>query len=441
MVKPIVALVGRPNVGKSTLFNRLIGRRTAIVDDMPGVTRDRLYGDVEWDGKEFTLIDTGGLFLDDPDFSEHVEEQVRTAISEAVLVVFVVDARVGPTVEDDRIAQELLKSKRKTIVAVNKVDDFRDAYTYEFYNLGLGDPVPISSLHGLNIDELLDRIVELLPENEIRMKDETGEVRVALVGRPNVGKSTLSNALLQEERMIVSDVAGTTRDAIDICLERDGRRYILVDTAGIRKRSRVEKGVEYYGVKRALRSIDRADVVLLIIDAETGIVEQDKKIAGYIEESGKGVIIVINKWDSAMKIIDNRRDFEVYVRTQLDFISYAPLRFVSALTGEGVDHILKDVDAVCSEQNKRLTTSNLNSWLNEVVYLNPPSGVGKQGVKFYYATQVGTKPPVIACFVNNPNMVHFSYKRYLERQLRQAYGFEGTPVRLVFRARRRSSSK
>lgn len=439
MSKPIVALVGRPNVGKSTLFNRLVGRRTAIVDDLPGVTRDRLYGDVEWDGREFTLIDTGGLFLDDPDFGEHVEEQVRRAIAEADLVVFVVDARVGPAVEDDRVAQELLKSKRKTIVAVNKVDNFRDAHFYEFYKLGLGDPVPISSLHGLNIDELLERIVELLPEGGVREVAEG--VRVALVGRPNVGKSTLSNTLLQEERMIVSDVAGTTRDAIDTCLERDGRRYILVDTAGIRKRGRVERGVEYYGVMRALRSIDRADVVLLIIDAGSGIVEQDKKIAGYIEESGKGVIIVINKWDLATKITNKRRDFEAYVRTQLDFISYAPLRFVSALTGSGVDHLLEDVDLVCLEQNKRISTGNLNSWLNEVVYLNPPPGAGRQGVKFYYATQVATKPPVIACFVNNPDMVHFSYKRYLERQLRQAYGFEGTPVRLVFRARRRSPAK
>lgn len=439
MGKPVVALVGRPNVGKSTLFNRLIGKRTAIVADQPGVTRDRLYGDVEWDNREFTLIDTGGLFLDDLEFRRHVEEQVGKAVAEADVVVFVVDARIGPAVEDERIAQELLKGKRKTIVAVNKVDNFQNPYSYEFYRLGLGEPVPISSLHGLNIDELLDRIVELLPEGR---EEEEGEgLRVALVGRPNVGKSTLINTLLREERMIVSDVAGTTRDATDICFERNGRRYILVDTAGIRKRSRVERGVEYYGVVRALRSIDRADVVLLVLDAGSGIVEQDKKIAGYIEESGKGVIIVINKWDLKAKIKAKRQDFENYVRAELDFISYAPLHFASALTGKGVGQIIRDVDAVHLQRDKRISTGSLNSWLNETVYLNPPAGSGKHGLRFYYATQVGTKPPVIAFFVNKPDMVHFSYKRYLERQLRQAYGFEGTPVRLVFRARRRSPAK
>lgn len=439
MGKPIVALVGRPNVGKSTLFNRLTGRRTAIVDDQPGVTRDRLYGDVEWDNRKFTLIDTGGLFLEDPEFRRDVEKQVGKALAEADVVVFMVDARVGPLVEDERIAQELLKAKSRTIVAANKVDNFREQDFYEFYRLGLGEPVPISGLHGLNIDELLDRIVELLPEGREEEKEEG--VRVAIVGRPNVGKSTLVNALLRDERMIVSDIAGTTRDAIDTSFERDGRRYILIDTAGIRKRSRLKRGIEYYGVVRALRSVDRADVVLLVLDTGAGVVEQDKKIAGYVEESGKGVIIVINKWDLHANMNVFRRDFEAYVRAELDFIDYAPVHFVSAQTGQGVDKIMEKVDAVQKERSRWITTGNLNSWLQEAVYLNPPPGSGKQGLKFYYATQVGSRPPVIAFFVNNPELVRSSYKRYLERQLRQAYGFEGTPVRLVFRARKRSPEK
>lgn len=440
MRKPVVALVGRPNVGKSTLFNRLSGGRSAIVADRPGVTRDRLYRDVEWDGHTFTLIDTGGLFLQDADFSEHIEEQVTAAIQEADVIVFVVDAQVGLTIEDHQAAQVLLKSKKNTIIAANKVDDFKKQDIYEFYKLGLGDPVPISSLHGLNIDELLDRITVLLPES-IPEDDDDQSVRVAVVGRPNVGKSSLINALLSEKRVIVSDIPGTTRDAIDTKFLVDDRSYILIDTAGIRKRSRVSRGIEYYGVRRALRAVDRADVVLLVLDATEGIVEQDKKIAGYIEETGKGVIIIINKWDLTADIKNRRRLFENLTRRELGFISYAPLHFVSALTGEGLERILPQVDFVHSEQSKMISTGNLNSWLSETVFLNPPSAAQKGGLKFYYATQVSVKPPVFVFFVNNPKLVHFSYKRYLERQLREAYGFEGTPVRLIFRGRSSSPVK
>lgn len=439
MSRPVVALVGRPNVGKSTLFNRLSGGRSAIVADRPGVTRDRLYRDVDWDNHTFTLIDTGGLFLDDPDFRDHIKEQVTTAIQEADVVVFVVDAQVGLTVDDHQVAQVLLKSNKNTVIAANKVDDFKNLDIYEFYKLGLGDPVPISSLHGLNIDELLDRIIVLLPKTPLRV-DEEG-VRVAVVGRPNVGKSSLINSLLSENRVIVSDIPGTTRDAIDTKLLIDGRSYILIDTAGIRRRSRVSRGIEYYGVRRALRAIDRADVVLLVLDATEGIVEQDKKIAGYIEETGKGVIIIINKWDLTADIKNRRRVFENLTQSELSFLMFAPLHFVSALTGEGLEGILLRVDFVHREQNKMISTGNLNSWLSEAVFLNPPSAAQKGGLKFYYVTQVAAKPPVFVFFVNNPKMVHFSYKRYLERQLREAYGYEGTPVRLVFRGRSRSPIK
>jgi GTP-binding protein len=439
MSKPLVALVGRPNVGKSTLFNRLSGGRSAIVDDRPGVTRDRLYRDVDWDNHMFTLVDTGGLFLDDPDFSGHIKEQVSVAIQEADVIVFVVDAQSGLAPEDDQVAQLLLKSNKHTVIAANKVEDFKKMDIYDFYRVGLGEPVPISALHGLNIDQLLDRIIELLPGTSAPA-DEDG-VRVAVTGRPNVGKSSLINALLSEKRVIVSDLPGTTRDAVDTKFQKGDQCYILIDTAGIRRRSRVSRGVEYYGVRRALRAIDRADVALLVLDSAEGIVEQDKKIAGYIEETGKGVIIIINKWDLTADIKNRRRVFEKMVRTELSFLSYAPLHYVSALTGEGLEGILPTVDFVHGEQKKMIGTGNLNSWLSEAVFLNPPPAMSKGGLKFYYATQVAVKPPAFVFFVNNPKLVHFSYKRYLERQLREAYGYEGTPVRLIFRGRKRSPEK
>lgn len=439
MSKPVVALVGRPNVGKSTLFNRLSGGRSAIVDDRPGVTRDRLYREVEWDKRIFTLIDTGGLFPDDPAFKEHIQEQVSVAVEEADVVVFVVDAQVGLTVEDEQVAQGLLKSNKNIIIAANKVDNFKNPDIYDFYKFGLGDPVAISSLHGLNIDELLDRIVALLPEIPAREDDQS--IRIAVAGRPNVGKSSLINALLSEKRVIVSDIPGTTRDAIDTAFVKDGRSYVLIDTAGIRRRSRIARGVEYYGVRRAFGAIDRADVIILVLDATEGIVEQDKKIAGYIEESGKGVIILINKWDLAVNVKNRRQVFEKSTRTELSFLMFAPLLFVSALTGEGLEKILAEVDFVNNEQNKKISTGNLNSWLSEVTYLNPPTAAQKGGLRFYYATQVAVKPPAFVFFVNNPKLVHFSYKRYLERQLREAYGFEGTPIRLIFRGRKGPTAK
>lgn len=433
MAKPVVAIVGRPNVGKSTLFNRLTGGRTAIVADVAGVTRDRLYRDVEWDRAVFSLIDTGGLFMDSEDFAAHVHEQVDKAIGEADLVLFVVDGRVGPTNDDVEIAQLLQKAKKKTVLAVNMVDNYKDSHVaYSFLELGLGDPVPVSAAHGLNIDGLLDRIIELLPADTADQQED--EIRVAVAGRPNVGKSSLVNALLNEKRLIVSDVPGTTRDAIDTVLIRDDQRYVLVDTSGIRKRSHVTDGVEYYSVLRSLRAIDRADIALLVLDAEQGVVEQDKKIGGYIQDAGKGLIIVVNKWD-LVREKDARNKFERHVRTELDFLKYAAVHYVSALEGRGFVKILDLVDNVNQQQSKRVSTGNLNSWLNETIYLNPPPSVKGHDVKIYYVVQVSIKPPAFVFFVNKPELLHFSYKRYLERRLRETYGFEGTPLRLIFRLR------
>lgn len=434
MGKPVVAIIGRPNVGKSTLFNRLIGKRKAVVADVPGVTRDRIYNDVEWNGRFFTLVDTGGLFLEDSEFCREVQEQVSKAVSEADVVILIVDGQVGPVPEDEEIARMLLKMHKKTIPVVNKVDDFRNRQViYEFMGLGLGEPLPLSAIHGLNIDELLDRVVSLLPDDSCG--EEEDGIHIAVVGRPNVGKSSLVNALLKEKRLIVSDIPGTTRDAVDTVLKRDGKGYVLVDTSGIRRKSRVFEDLEYYSVLRSLRAVDRADIVLFVLDATQGVVEQDTKIGGYIAEAGKGLIIIINKWDLIRKDVHPREAYDQVIRERLDFLGFAPLLYVSALTGHGIDRILPLVDRVYGEQTKRISTGNLNSWLSEVVYLNPPPTVKGEDVKFYYALQAGEKPPLFVFFVNSPEKVHFSYKRYLENQLRKAYGFEGTPIRLVFRPR------
>ncbi|MGD0153382.1 MAG: ribosome biogenesis GTPase Der [Thermacetogeniaceae bacterium] len=433
MAKPVVAIVGRPNVGKSTLFNRLTGGRTAIVADVAGVTRDRLYRDVEWDRAVFSLIDTGGLFMEEVDFAAHVHEQVDKAIAEADLVLLVVDGRVGPTTEDRGIAQMLQRARKKTVLAVNMVDNYKDSHVaYDFLKLGLGDPVPVSAVHGLNIDGLLDQVVSLLP-TDTAMEPEEG-VRVAVAGRPNVGKSSLVNALLKEKRLIVSDIPGTTRDAIDTVLARGDHKYVLVDTSGIRKRSHVTDGIEYYSVLRSLKAIDRADISLLVLDADQGVVEQDKKIGGYIQDAGKGIIILVNKWD-LVRETDARNKFERHVRTELNFLSYAPIHYVSALENKGVVKVLDLIDRVDEQQNRRVSTGNLNSWLSETVYLNPPPSIKGQDVKIYYVVQVSVKPPTFVFFVNKPELLHFSYKRYLDRRLRDAYGFEGTPLRLIFRLR------
>lgn len=318
---------------------------------------------------------------------------------------------------------------------MNKIDNFNyQHYVYDFLNLGLGDPIPFSALHGLNIDELLDKIVSLLPQKNV--EDERNGVRIAVVGRPNVGKSSLVNKLLREERVIVSEVPGTTRDAIDTHFRRDDKNYIFVDTCGIRKRSKVDSNIEYYSVMRSLKAIDRADVVLFVLDATQGVVEQDKKIGGYIEEAGKGLIIIVNKWDLIDKNSSTTKEYDLLIREGLDFLNFAPILYVSALTGQRVNQVLDQIDVVAGEQVKRISTGNLNNWLNEAVFLNPPPAVKGREIKIFYAVQTGVKPPVFKFFVNHPELIHFSYKRYLEHQLRSTYGFEGTPLRLVFRARR-----
>ncbi|PRR74679.1 ribosome biogenesis GTPase Der [Neomoorella humiferrea] len=433
MPKPVVAIVGRPNVGKSTLFNRITGSRIAIVEDTPGVTRDRLYHDADWRGCSFTLVDTGGIAVgnDDP-LIVQVRRQAEAAVAEADVILFVVDARNGLTADDEEVANLLRRSGRPVILVANKVEDFRDPTpVHEFYRLGLGDPVPISAIHGLNIGDLLDRIVELLPRfHEV---DDGEALRVAVVGRPNVGKSSIVNRLLGEERVIVSDLPGTTRDAIDTYIRRDEKEYVLIDTAGMRRKSRIVNATEHYSVLRTLKAVERSDVVLLILDGTEGVTEQDKKIAGYGHELGKASIIVVNKWDLVPKDDKTVVRYEEIIRRELSFMTYAPILFISALTGQRVARILPTVDAVGAAAARRVATSTLNDVVREAIMLTPPPAVKGQAVKIYYATQVKVKPPTFVFFCNRPDDVHFSYQRYLENQLRQAFGFEGTPLRLLFR--------
>lgn len=433
MPKPVVAIVGRPNVGKSTLFNRITGARVAIVEDTPGVTRDRLYHDADWRGRQFTLVDTGGIAArsDDP-LVVQVRRQAETALEEADVILFVVDARTGLTADDDEVAELLRRSGRPVILVANKVEDFSDpTLIHEFYRLGLGDPLPISAIHGLNIGDLLDRIVDLLPESAA--EEDGMALKVAVVGRPNVGKSSIVNRLLGEERVIVSELPGTTRDAIDTYIRQGEREYILIDTAGMRRKSRIADPTEHYSVLRALKAVERADVVLVVLDGTEGVTEQDKKIAGYGHEQGKASIIIVNKWDLVPKDDKTMARYEEMIREELSFMSYAPILFISALTGQRVGRILPAIDAVGAEASRHVATSTLNSIVQDAVMLTPPPAVKGQAVKIFYATQVKVNPPTFIFFCNRPEDVHFSYQRYLENQLRQAFGFEGTPLRLLFR--------
>jgi GTP-binding protein len=434
--KPLVAIVGRPNVGKSTLFNRITGGRVAIVEDTPGVTRDRLYREAEWSGRQFTLVDTGGIaaWPDDPLVAQ-VRRQAELALADADVILFIVDTRAGLTADDEEVAALLRRSDRPVILVANKVENFHDpTLTYEFFRLGLGKPLPISAMHGLNIGDLLDRVIELLPATEAEAEETA--LKVAVVGRPNVGKSSIVNRLLGEERVIVSDLPGTTRDAIDTYIRREDHDYILIDTAGMRRKSRVAAPTEHYSVLRALKAVERADVVLIVLDGPEGVTEQDKKIAGYGHEQGKASIIIVNKWDLVPKDEKTMAGYEETVRQELGFMAYAPILFISALTGQRVARILPVVDAVGEESSRRIATGTLNTIIREAVALTPPPAVKGQAVKIYYATQVRVKPPTFALFCNRPEEVHFSYQRYLENQLRQAFGFTGTPLRLLFRSRK-----
>lgn len=436
MAKPVVAIVGRPNVGKSTLFNRLVGSRKAIVEDIPGVTRDRLYDSTDWAGREFVIIDTGGIRLGEGEvFIREIKQQAELAVDEADVIIFVVDAKEGINPEDEQVADMLRKSKKPVVVAANKVENFdRQLEYYEFYQLGLGEPIPVSAMHGRNINELLDAVVDKFAPPSA-YADEEDAIKIAIVGRPNVGKSSLVNALLGEERVIVSDVPGTTRDAIDTPFEYGGHRYILIDTAGIRKKSRITEATEKYSVIRSLKSIERADVVLFLLDATEGVSEQDQRIAGYVHEQGKANIIVVNKWDLVEKDGQTMNRFDQDIRSDLKFLAYCPILYVSALTRKRIFKIMELVDFVIDQHHRRIQTAELNQVINEAMLLNPLPGGGGKKIKIYYSTQVQTAPPTFVFFANHPEKVHFSYLRYLENVLRKNFGFEGSPIRLMLRKR------
>ncbi len=441
MAKPIVAIVGRPNVGKSTLFNRLVGERRAIVEDMPGTTRDRVYGTTDWGGIEFTIIDTGGLQDDQEiqteshnEIARNTRNQAQAAIDEADAIVFIVDGKHGLTAGDHEVAEMLRRAHKPTILAANKAESSeRRDNVFEFYELGLGDPIAISAYHGTGTGDLLDKIVEALPEAEA--EEELEGPRIAIVGRPNVGKSRLLNALLGQERSIVSDVPGTTRDSIDTQVTWAGQPVTLIDTAGIRRRGRVEQGIEQFSVIRSMRAIDRSDVVLLVIDATEDFTAQDLHIAGYVEEQKKGIVIVINKWDLIEKDTKTMDEYRERAREQLDFVPYAPMVFVSAKFGQRVNQVLDTALMVVAERDKRVPTSALNTLLRESVSAHPPPSRPGKWLKFYYATQADVAPPTFVFFCNDPAQIHFSYRRYLENRLRDAFGFTGTPIRLSFRGR------
>ena len=439
MSKPIVAVVGRPNVGKSTFFNRIAGKRISIVEDTPGVTRDRIYADVSWLDNEFVMIDTGGIEPESNDvIMAQMRDQAQVAIDTADVIVFMVDGRVDFTSADEEIAMMLRRAKKPIVLAVNKIDNSVVPDTiYDFYNLGLGEPIPISSVNALNIGDLLDVIVEHFKDIEVPEEDED-LIKVALIGKPNAGKSSLVNSFVGEQRVIVSDVAGTTRDAIDTPFERHGQRFTLIDTAGLRRKSRVNEKIERYSVLRALAAIERSDICVVVIDATVGVTEQDKKVAGYAHEAGRGIIVAVNKWDLVEKDNYTYKEFEKLVRKELAFMTYAPIMFVSALTKQRLDKLLETVLHVSNQRALRVSTGLLNDIINEAILLNqPPSDKGKR-LKIYYMTQSSVKPPTFVTFVNDRELAHFSYMRYLENQIRKNFVFEGTPI--VMKVRQKNST-
>ncbi|MBR5157525.1 MAG: ribosome biogenesis GTPase Der [Clostridia bacterium] len=437
MTNAVVAIVGRPNVGKSTLFNKIVGERISIVDDTPGVTRDRIYHEAEWCGRKFRLIDTGGIEPKNDDvILKGMRLQAELAIDHADVIIFMVNVLDGMVAADSDVANMLRKAGKPVVVAANKVDNIGQPpmELYEFYNLGLGDPMPISSIHGLGVGDLLDEVVKSLPEESDTDEDED-TLRVAVVGRPNAGKSSLINKILGEERVIVSDIAGTTRDAIDTRFEKDGVAYTLVDTAGMRKRGKIDDMIERYSVIRSLAAVDRADVCIIVIDATQGVTEQDSKIAGYAHDQGKASIIAVNKWDLVEKDTNTMKHFRDSVLEGLPFMMYAPVHFISALTGQRVERLFELVKYVHEQNSMRIKTGMLNDVLNEATSkVQPPSDKGKR-LKIYYMTQPTTCPPTFVVFVNNKDLMHFSYLRYLENQIRGVFGLEGTPVKFIIRER------
>ncbi len=435
MSKPIVAIIGKPNVGKSTFFNYLAGTRISIVQDTPGVTRDRIYAETNWRGRNFTLIDTGGIEPDSEDIIlSQMREQANLAIAMADVIIFVTDIRQGVTAADQEIALMLKKSGKKIVLVCNKADNFEKdrEEIYEFYNLGIGEPFPISATNALGIGDVLDEIYEGFPpktENE----DEDTEIKVAVIGKPNVGKSSLINKILGENRTIVSDIAGTTRDAIDTKFENETGKYVLIDTAGIRRKSKVKESIEKFSIMRTLLAVERADVCLMMIDATQGVTDQDAKIAGEAHEAGKGVIIVVNKWDAVEKETGTLEQYKKEVYEKLKYLSYAPIIFISAKTGQRVNKLFDLINHVAEQNSLRISTSVLNQVINEAIAIvQPPTDKGKR-LKIFYGTQASTKPPTFVIFVNSKELFHFSYERYLVNQIRKEFGLEGTPVRIIAR--------
>ena len=438
MGKPIVAIVGRPNVGKSTLFNIFANSRISIVEDTPGVTRDRLYADTEWLDNEFMMVDTGGIEIMNTDkIAVSIRQQAQIAIAEADVILFVCDARAGITHEDAEVAKMLRQSKKPIVLSINKADSPKqEMEIFEFYNLGIGEPIPVSAANHLGLGDLLDAVVEKFPETSAYGEDgNEDEIKVALIGRPNVGKSSIFNTLVGEERSIVSDVAGTTRDAIDTPVIREGQKFLFIDTAGMRRKARIDEPIEKYSIIRSLRAVDRSDVVLMVIDAIDGVTEQDKKIAGYAHEAGKGIVLVVNKWDLYDKDNTSTLRYTENLRRELVFMQYAPVVFVSAMTKQRI-HRLPEVIHYVAEQNAmRISTSVLNQVVEDAIAINPPPTEKGQRLKILYATQVKIKPPTFVIFVNEPEIMHFSYQRYLENKLREAFGFEGTPLQMIIRGK------
>lgn len=434
MRKGIVAIVGRANVGKSTIFNRIVGERVSIVEDIPGVTRDRIYANASWLTREFRLIDTGGIELANASFTEQIKMQAQIAIEEADVIIFVVSGREGVTREDEFVARMLQKSNKPIILAVNKIDDqaFKDSI-YDFYSLGIGDPIAVSGSHGIGIGDILDEIVQLLPQVEEEKEEDV--IRFSIIGRPNVGKSSLTNAILGEDRVIVSDVEGTTRDAIDTAFEKDGQKYCVVDTAGMRKKGKIYESVEKYSILRALTAVEKSDVVLVVIDGDRGIIEQDKHVAGNAHEAGKAVILVVNKWDLVAKDSKTMQKMENELREQFKYLDYAPIVFVSAKENKRVDLLLPMIQEVYANSRKRVSTSVLNDVLIDAQTMNPTTTFNGGRLKIYYANQVSICSPTFVLFTNDPQYLHFSYKRYLENRLRDAFGFEGTPIHIICRKR------
>lgn len=436
MANPTIAIVGRPNVGKSTIFNRIAGERISIVEDTPGVTRDRIYATGEWLGREFSVIDTGGIDLGDEPFMDQIKHQAEIAIDEADVIVFVVSGREGVTDADEMVARILYRSNKPVILAVNKVDNPEmRGDIYEFYSLGLGEPFPVSGSHGLGIGDVLDEAVKHFT-TEVEEEDDN-VIKFSLIGRPNVGKSSLINAILGEDRVIVSEVEGTTRDAIDTHFVSDsGQEFTMIDTAGMRKRGKVYESTEKYSVMRAMRAIERSDVVLMVLNGEEGIREQDKRVAGYAHEAGKGIIIVVNKWDLVKKETNTLRDFEVEIRDEFQYLDYVPIIFVSAVTKQRLNKLPDLIEEVSMNQNMRVPSALLNDVIMDAVAINPtPTDKGKR-LKIFYATQVAVKPPTFVIFVNEEQLMHFSYARFLENQIRKAFTFEGTPIRIIPRRRK-----